>query len=726
MNALRGLLLAALLAGAAAPALAASAGIDIRTDDTVVLKDSGERLVGEIVSQNDRELSIKLKEYRGAIRTVPMANVARILRRQNIKQAFEARLKECADAKDAAGLHALAAEVLRLNPGMVDEAISALNSACALKPDLGPAHLLLGRLYLGRGSVRKAGEEGAAAAKAMPKDAAAQALLGTALVRQGEIKKGVAALETALSLAPAADVRTEVAAALAEAGETDRAQKLLEKLTETDPSAQLASGVAWLRAGDLNRAAGQLDKAARSLKAQGEPHLALAATYFLQGETDKAAAEVGEMPTYGDARDAAPLALKGLIALRRGELDKADGFIKRATVADPNRGRVAAARAVLEIARSNLAEAAQALETPAADPGCNDAYVHYLLGYVRWQMKEPSRALTSYVRAAELAPGWLDALLGAGSAALAARSYSAAERHFSAAAKLAPDSTQAHAGLGLACLGLAGRDDDAEKELRRALALDGRSVSANLGLGFLANRRGRETDALAAFERAIGLDGSNAFAADALAKLRSGRGEEVEYFPFDGPGLPTGWAQEQLYGVQVAAADGRVLLSGKQARTAGRDTRFYVRMEPGKFARLDLDVECSPTGGLVAGIYLGTGAGEIELAMTETGRIGWRTRSRSGWSANGAFTDVGDWPKGELGAAGKVRLAIESVDPERGAFRLYAGGRPVTDKEIVVDTLGRSPGFSVGAFCRAQLGDEVRVGLDNACLVTRRPKADEK
>jgi len=721
MGLARSVLAAACLAALAIPALAAaSPGLEIRTDDTVFLKDGG-RLEGEVQSENERELRIMLKGSR-VIRTESMANVERILRKQNIKQAFDARFKECTDRKDPVGLRDLAADVLALNPGMLDEATSALVAACGLRPDYGPAHLLLGRLYLQKGFAKKAGEEGDAAVKTLPDNAEAYVLQGTALVRQGEAKKAVAALDKALALKPSTDDQIGAAAALAEAGELDRAQELLAKLTETNPAAQLAAGVAWLRAGKLDQAAGLLDKTVQALKGQAEPHLALAATYYLQGETDKAAQELNELPTHNDARDAAPLALKGLVALRRGETDRAEAFLKRATVADPNRGRVAAARAVLELSRNNLDEAVGALEAPAGDASCADGYVHYLLGYVLYRKADFPKALAAYSRAAELTPAWPDARLGAGASALAGRNFRSAAEHFDAAAKLAPDSAAAHVGLGLACLGVPGRDDDADRELRRALTLDPRCVHAYLGLGFLANKRKVEVSALTNFERAIGLDGSNAYAADALKALRAGRGEEVQYFAFDGPGLPAGWASEQLYGVQVSAADGRVLLAGRQKRTGGRETRFFLRLEPGKFVRLDLDVECAPTGGLVAGLYLAGGNGDLELAMIETGRLAWRRRNRSGWSN---FEEVGEWPKGEAGAVGKVRLAIELVEPDQGTFRLYAGGRPVSDKEISVDTLARAPGFMVGAFCRAALDEDVKVGLDNACLVTKKPKPDE-
>ncbi|GEM_PF-2287773 len=735
MNRMPRLLLASALALALATALAAGAsgaepGIEIRVDDTVVLK-SGDRLIGEITAQNDRELSIKLKEFKGAVRSVPMADVERILRRQNIKQAFEARLKECTAAKDSGALHGLAVEVLKLNPGMVDEAASALTAATGIRPDYGQAHLLLGQLYLRKGFVRKAAEEGQAAVKALPKEAAAHVLLATALVRGGEPRKAVAAIDAALELAPTPDDQVAAAATLAEAGEIQRAQDLLKALTESNPAAQLASGVASLRAADLTAATAMLDKAARALRGQGEPHLALAAALFLQGELDRATAELRELPSYGDARDAAPLALRGLIALRRGELDNADGLLKRAMVADPGRSRVAAARASLELARGNLPEAATALETPAADPACVDAYVHYLLGYVSHLRKDYPKAQTAYARAAELAPGWPDALLGAGSAALAGRSFQAAERHFAAAAKAAPELAAAHAGLGLACLGLAGRMDEADKELRRALVLDPRNISAHLGLGYLANRRGREAEALASFERAIGLDGANAFAADALNKLRSGRGEEVQYFGFDGPGLPAGWAApDQRAGVTVTVADGRLLFSGKQRIAGGQgyETRFFMRLDSAKFARMEIDVEASPTGGIEAGIFVGGGGGmggtggDLELSMTQNGRLGWRKRDRSGWTT---VEEAGDWPKAEGGAPAKLRLAVEMLD--RGTFRLFAGGRPVSDKEIVVDTMAAASGLSVGTFCRAQMGDDVKVGFDNACLVTRKPKAaDDK
>jgi hypothetical protein len=266
-----------------------------------------------------------------------------------------------------------------------------------------------------------------------------------------------------------------------------------------------------------------------------------------------------------------------------------------------------------------------------------------------------------------------------------------------------------------------GRDGEADRELRRALDLDNKCLEAHLGLGFLANRQKREGEAIKYFERASGLEGGSKYATAALSKLRAGRGEEVEFFPFDGPGLPTGWAKDQRYGVLAEGKVGKVVLSGKQSQVGGRDTRFFVRQDARKFTRLELDVEAAPTGGLVAGMFLAGPRGMIELGLFETGKLAWRMKNRGGYSVP---ENIADWPKGAGGGPGKVRLGIEVLNVGAGRFRLLINGRAV--KDVTVDTLASDQGYQVGAFCRAQLGEDVNVALDNATLVTKKSGSDAK
>jgi hypothetical protein len=134
-----------------------------------------------------------------------------------------------------------------------------------------------------------------------------------------------------------------------------------------------------------------------------------------------------------------------------------------------------------------------------------------------------------------------------------------------------------------------------------------------------------------------------------------------------------------------------------------------------------MDVEASPTGSLVAGIFVASSRGYIELGLFESGKLAYavKTMSRINPPEN-----VIDWPKGAGGKPGRARLAIEAVDTGAGRFRLYVNGNLA--KTLTVDTLANVRVYQAGAFCRAQIDDEVKVALDNATLVTKKAEGDVK
>ena len=721
MTRARFVLAALLVAAVLAPARpAAAAGLDIRIDDKVYLKDSPEPLVGEIVYQTKQELKIKLKS--GISRIEPMANVRRVIRSQTASQAFEARYREYETGKNAPEMHRLALDALETDPNALrDNAIKALEAARTYNPDSGKARLLLGRLYLSKNWYERAAVEAEQVAKLMPREAAGFVLLGSARARQGgKAPEALAAVEHALTLNPSESDQVMAARALADIDRIKRALEIIEKVLGRSPNnaeAALTGGLIFLRQGDLVKAESLLtSKAVGRLKNKSELHLALAALNYLKLDWDAAAREAVQAGVGPRAK-----AIKGLAEYRRGSTDRADAALDDAMRQAPSIDRVAAAKAFFELARDDLDAALAALEHPAGKPGgCTDAYVFYLQGHIYYRKGDYQKSLTACGEALRLMPeedraAWIDGYLAAGAAALAAHNFPAAARYYGGAVKINDDLALAHAGLGLAYLGQVGRDEEADRELRRALTLDPKCVHAHMGLGYLANRRADELSAIKYFSRAFALDASSRYTAEALEKLRSGRGEEVEIFTFDGPGLPTGWKPEQLAGgVQISSADGRVVFSGKQKRV--NDTRFYLNVDSRTFSRMEMEVETAPTGALVAGVFLAGRRGFIELGMFETGKIAWRFKNRSQTGLK--LTEVADWPVGADGAAGKVRLAIEMVDADRGQFRLYSGGSPAAT--ITVDTLAGETGFQAGAFARAELDGDVLVGLDNATLISKK------
>ncbi len=707
--------------------------IEVRLYDKVFLKDGSMPLVGNILYRTGKELKIKLRG-RNIAQILKMSSVEKILSAQDARQAFDRRYAEFAKSRDASGLYRLAIAALdldRTSDERFSDAVKALTKARECSATHAASRLLLGQLYLLIGENKKAWEEGKAAVAAEEGSAAGRILIGMAQVRRGNIKEAEEAVKEALGRREKGDVEIGVGAAriYAEMGRLEEAEKIVKPLVEGEPHnarVKLVAGIVALRKGDLLAADSALTAAVEKLKDRPEPHLARAAVLYLKGDLEAARKEVNQALNYGGR--ARSQALKGLIELRDGKAEGALKHTKKGLEQEHDRGRVAAARASVYLAAGDTANALKVLTDGPLAGRCRDAYVHYLHGHLLYQSGKFGDALNSFARAAEFSGAggkdtWLDAHLAAGAAALKAHKYADAARHYRAAVAVAKDNAGAHAGLGLAYLGQVGRGEEAGRELRRALIIDSKCVEAYLGLGFLANRRKREEEAIRHFEKAAGLMGGSRYAAGALSKLRAGRGEDVEFFAFDGPGLPTGWKGDQRYGVLAECKTGKVYLAGKQAQVGGRDTRFYVMQSARKFARLEMDLEANPTGGLVTGLFLvgSNSRGFVEVGLFETGKLCWRMKNRGGYSVP---ENIMDWPKGSAERPGKVRLAIECVDSGRGRFRLHVRGGMA--KDVTVDTLANVQGYQVGAFCRAQLGEEVKVGLDNATLVTRKSEGDVK
>jgi tetratricopeptide (TPR) repeat protein len=693
--------------------------LEVRIDDIVYLKNNPQPLVGRLIYRNDNELKIELQGSRIA-RIVKMADVERVLPAQNLEQAFDRRLEEMLPLRDAARLHELARAAIGMEPvKMADRAVRALEQGRTVNPGYIPGRLLLGRLYLDLGENEKARAEGQAVSEAEPEKSAGHVLLGLAWVRQGDYQAAAESVEKALAFAPSVEDRIAAAGVLAEGGRLGRAGAVIDAVLKEETrnvEAKLTAGLIMMRRGDLTGAAPLLTEAAQKLRDRSAPRLALAALHYLQGDLTAARSEINAALSYGGRAHCH--ALKALIELRDGKHDAAAKSADFALRMDARSPRVCTAVASVRMSSGATESALEALDgATAAGRSVGDAYLFYLQGHLFSAAGQNARALAAFVKAGERTagekgPGWIDAHLAAGAIALRDRKFPEAAKAFRSALAIDDQSARAHAGLGLASLGVPGQDEMADRELRRALALDARNVHAYLGLGCLANRQKREAEAINYFERAAGLAGDNVFAVEALAKLRAGRGEEVEFFAFDGQGLPPGWSQDQRSGPIVETRAGRLTISGRQTGAGGRDTRVNMALDARRLSRFDMDVEAAPAGELAAGIYVAESRGFVELGMLEAGKLCWRMKNRGGYSAPEVLMD---WP-------GRARLGIEAADVAQGRFRLYVNGR--LRQEVTVDTLAGSPRYEIGGFCRAQTGEEVRVDFDNASLITRKGAAD--
>ena len=116
-----------------------------------------------------------------------------------------------------------------------------------------------------------------------------------------------------------------------------------------------------------------------------------------------------------------------------------------------------------------------------------------------------AKALTEYVRAADLLPGNLDVQTTAGNYLLAARKFDDAKARAEAVLKADAGNVKAHVLLGNALAGLK-NVDEAVDQLEEAIRLDPKRAATYVHLGMLEAGRGRGADAEAAFKKTIELD----------------------------------------------------------------------------------------------------------------------------------------------------------------------------------------------------------------------------
>jgi tetratricopeptide (TPR) repeat protein len=691
--------------------------IEIRTDDTVYLKDRGAPLVGNIVYQNDRELKIEAGKV---AQIISASNVRKIVLRQDAELSFK-RALALYSKKGPADLYLLAVAALSIDKSkMLDNAVKALEAGKKINSKHAEIRLLLGHLYIQRGELAAALIEAKGSVESSPDNPSCQVLLALVYNAQGDASKAMVAVKKVLSQKLSSSHKIDVAEVLLSMGETQEARKTIDQALAQDPRnirAKLLSGKTYLAEADLAQAEPLLTEAVKGLRAESEPYLALAALQYLQGNLSAARKNIGAAISYGGGADC--FSLKALVQLRDGKIDEAIKSAGRAQAMAPNRSRVATTKAVIDLIGGQLDEGLAALDAPIKKAGtrCRDAYVFYLRGHIQFKKGSFNEAMVSFSRAGDLTtvngkPTWSEAYVSAATSALNAGKWRDAERFFGIVSRLNKSSAPAFAGLGLALLGQVGRSEEADGMLRKALELDSKSAEAHLGLGFLANKQKREAEAIGFFRKASSLPGGSEYAAVALQKLRAARGENASYYYFDDPALPAGWVKNEKYGIFSKIKTGKLFFTGKQQNVGGRNTQVFVRMDPRNILGFTIDVNAKPRGGMSCGVFVASSGGFIEFGLFENGKLCWRIKNREGYQPP---HELGEWPKN-----GVARLSIELLSHGKGRFRTRLNGRQLGD--VTVNTMANSGGCQVGIFCRAQLGEEVNIDFDTATIVRRKGK----
>ncbi len=191
--------------------------------------------------------------------------------------------------------------------------------------------------------------------------------------------------------------------------------------------------------------------------------------------------------------------------------------------------RLGAARAMMQLDR--VQEAHASLES-LVEERPDDADIQLWLGRVEEELEHPDPAEQHYRESIRLAPQVFEGYLAL------ARLYDSRERASDAVAVLesahgaVPETAQMHDEIGTYALSRS-RLPDAEREFRRALALDATLPSARFGLGVVLRRAGRVDEAAVAFEELSAIDPGHPGLALERGLLFQARGEAdraVEFY----------------------------------------------------------------------------------------------------------------------------------------------------------------------------------------------------
>jgi tetratricopeptide (TPR) repeat protein len=206
-------------------------------------------------------------------------------------------------------------------------------------------------------------------------------------------------------------------------------------------------------------------------------------------------------PNPAQPQQAAPLLASATELLRAGRPADAIAPLREAALLQPSNPIIQhdLGLACLEVGR--VPEAVAALQQAvASDPGCTDAY--FRLGIALEKLGDIGGAIRAYDRATELLPSLTEAWFRVGALVYTLGHRDEAIGCFRRAATTGPKTPFGRLGKARALL-TEDRDQEAEKVLRKTLALDPTSAMAHDLLGNLLSEFGRFDEARDCFQRAI-------------------------------------------------------------------------------------------------------------------------------------------------------------------------------------------------------------------------------
>jgi len=195
--------------------------------------------------------------------------------------------------------------------------------------------------------------------------------------------------------------------------------------------------------------------------------------------------------------------LLGIIAIQRGEHQKAVELLQQAIILDPHAEQAHNNLAIALAGRGRLDEAITSLRhATVLNPGF--AVAHFNLGSMRQRANQVEEAGDSFRCAIDAKPDYFDAHLQLGNVRHQQKRFEAAAESYRNAIELRPGSHLPHLGLGSALKELQ-RLDAAVASYRRALELKPDWADAHNSLGNALSAQAQDEEAIESFRRALAL-----------------------------------------------------------------------------------------------------------------------------------------------------------------------------------------------------------------------------
>ncbi|MFP2912164.1 tetratricopeptide repeat protein, partial [Pyxidicoccus sp. 3LFB2] len=246
-----------------------------------------------------------------------------------------------------------------------------------------------------------------------------------------------------------------------EAGDLDGARQGFEKALSKDPrslNAQFNLGVIAERQGRTDDARTAYEKVLLLDPGHVPSAVNLAVMHRGQGRADDAVALLDKaLKTPGREYDASLLNSLSITYRLAGKLNESEAAARRVLVRNKDNPEAYKNLAQVAYARQQY-RLAELLAGTARKHAENDPAIYNLLGMVYLKLEDRPRALAQFQKAVSLDEKFAPGFLNLGAMALSYRDYTGAERSFTKATELEPDSPEARLYLAWALDGQKGRD----------------------------------------------------------------------------------------------------------------------------------------------------------------------------------------------------------------------------------------------------------------------------